>query len=142
MKNNEIRWITKPEVKPDGLQIQILANTYDGIRGINIREMQTETMVFRQIFVSKVELQVLTTELLKMLKEVEDEEKGKGGDKNDMEICPRCNGEGRVKGAKGYSDCIVCKGEGKLFTWELEEYNKREKERFRGHPSDDCHTYD
>ena len=61
---------------------------------------------------------------------------------NDMDICPRCKGEGRVKGANGYSDCIVCKGEGKLFIWELEEYNKREKERFRGHPSDDCHTYD
>jgi len=76
MENNEIRWITKPEeVNSEGLQIQILTNTYDGFRGANIREMQTETMVFRQIFVSKVELQALTTELMKVLKEVENEEK-------------------------------------------------------------------
>ena len=76
MKNNEIRWITKPEdVNKEGLQIQVLANIYNGLRGVNIREMQTETMVFRQIFVSKVELQALTTELLRILKEVEDEKK-------------------------------------------------------------------
>ncbi|MCK4526182.1 hypothetical protein KAW18_02325 [candidate division WOR-3 bacterium] len=78
MENNEIRWITKPEeVNSEGLQIQILANTYNGIRGINIREMETETMVFRQIFVSKVGLQALTTELLNILKEVENDERRK-----------------------------------------------------------------
>ena len=80
MKNNEIRWVTKPEdANSEGLQIQVLANTYEGLRGVNVQEMQTETMVFRQIFVSKVELQALTTELLKILKEVEDEEKRKIG---------------------------------------------------------------
>ena len=78
MENNEIRWITNPEeVNPEGLQIQILANTYDGLRGINIREMETETDIFRQVFVNKVELQALTTELLKILKEVENDERRK-----------------------------------------------------------------
>lgn len=77
MKNNEIRWVTKPEdVNKEGLQIQVLTNLYNGLRGVNIREMQTETMVFRQIFVSKVELQTLTTELVKILKEVEENEEG------------------------------------------------------------------
>lgn len=41
---------------------------------------------------------------------------------NDMVICPECDGHGRVKREKGYVDCLVCKGEGRLFTWELEEY--------------------
>ena len=76
MKNNEIRWISKPEdVDPEGLQIQVLTNTYGGLRSINIREMVTEADIFRQIFVSKVKLQALTTELSKILEEVEDEEK-------------------------------------------------------------------
>lgn len=76
MKNNEIRWITKlGEVNPEGLQIQVLTNTYNGLRGVNIREMITETDVFRQIFVSKVKLQALTAELVKILKEVEENEK-------------------------------------------------------------------
>jgi hypothetical protein len=77
MENNKIRWITKPgEVNSEGLQIQILANTYGGLRGINLQEMETETNVLRQVFINnKVELQALTTELLKILKEVENEKK-------------------------------------------------------------------
>ena len=81
MINNEIRWISKSEESnPEGLQIQVLANTYNGFRSIVIRDVVTETDVNhkydRQVFVNnKVELQALTTELLKILKEVEDEKK-------------------------------------------------------------------
>ena len=41
---------------------------------------------------------------------------------NDITLCPLCHGGGR-------KDCPLCEGEGVVFTWKVDEYNKKKGKR-------------